>query len=76
MTQIKVTSAGMHSRGIHFQPAMNDGLFTIEDEHAEYLLKTFPKQFEKIEVVKENKEVEKKPRAKRTQKKNTEVSEG
>ena len=78
MTKVKYIGTGMSSKGVDFSPTRTNGLYDLPDEAAEYLLKTFPRQFELIEQVKtaEVKEApEKKPRAKRTRKKSTETSE-
>ena len=79
MVKIKYTGNGMASRGHDFSPTKNNGLFEVTLEDSKYLLSTFPRQFELIEKVVEVTEdvpAEKKPRAKRTRKKSTEVLEG
>ena len=78
MVKIKYTGNGISSRGYKFSSTTNDGLFDIPKEDSEYFLKTFPSHFELIEKSVDKKEniVEKKPRAKRTRKKSTDVVEG
>ena len=76
MVKLKYTGAGMLSRDITFSPTKNDGIHTVSDEDSEYFLATFPRQFELIEKVKEEDvEAEKKPRVRKTRKKNTDVAE-
>ena len=79
MVKIKYTGKGLSSRGHAFSSTKNNGLFEVTLEDSKYLLSTFPRQFELIEKVVEATEdvpAEKKPRAKRTRKKSTEVLEG
>jgi hypothetical protein len=47
--KIKYVGKGLVSRGTDFSPTQNDGLYDIEKEDADYLLKTFPDQFVLIE---------------------------
>jgi|GEM_PF-6557327 len=46
---VKYTGYGLLSRGINFDATKNDGLYTVSKEDADYLIKTFPKQFVLIE---------------------------
>lgn len=78
MIQIKYVGNGLSSRGVKFDPKVDDGLYTISEEDAEYLLETFPKQFELIEKVTEvveEKVEEKKPRTRKPRKKSTDIVE-
>lgn len=76
MVKIKYTGKGMLSRDITFDAVKNGGLYTVTVEDSEYFIKTFPRQFELIEKVVEKKATPAKPRAKRTQKKTTDTTEG
>ena len=78
MVQLKYSGNGMRSLGIKFSPTTNDGLYTLEQEDSEYLLKTFPKQFTKIENIKDEKDDTpvKKKRIPITRSKSTDTPEG
>lgn len=78
MIQIKYVGNGLSSRGVKFDPKVNDGLYTIPEEDGKYLLETFPKQFkliEKVSEVVEEQEEEKKPRTRKPRKKSTDIIE-
>jgi len=49
MVVLKYTGKGIISRGIHFSPTYNAGLYDVPKEDADYLLATFPKHFVLIE---------------------------
>jgi hypothetical protein len=51
--KLKYVGYGITSRGINFSPDVNDGLYEVSKEDADYLLKTFPKAFILIEPVAE-----------------------
>jgi hypothetical protein len=66
MTKVRYEGTGLRSKGIHF----TQGVYTVKDEVAEYLVKTFPTWFKKVE---EPKPVEKaKPKPKQKPKAETE----
>jgi hypothetical protein len=46
---VKYVGFGMMSRGYQFSPLVNDGLYEVEKEDADYFLKTFPDHFILIE---------------------------
>ena len=56
MTVLKYTGRGLISQGIHFNPDFNDGLYEVPQSSADYLLKTFTKDFIMIEKKSEKKE--------------------
>lgn len=63
---VKYIGFGMMSRGYQFSPLVNDGLFEVEKEDADYFLKTFPDHFILIEPkVEEPKEEPKKVASKK-----------
>jgi hypothetical protein len=61
--KVKYVGKGLYSRGVDFDPVVNDGLYEIDKEDADYLIATFPEQFVLIEPVKETKKAETKKRA-------------
>jgi hypothetical protein len=41
MAKIKYVGNGLRSRGIHFDPHKNGGVYDVDQEFAEYLVNTF-----------------------------------
>jgi len=68
---VKYTGAGIFTRGQHFRADINEGLYKVSKEDADYLTSTFPDSFVLIEKVVEKKPAKKpasKPRTTRKKK--------
>ncbi len=74
---IKYSGYGITSRGINFDEEKNDGLYTVSQEDADYLVKTFPNNFVLIErvstpVAEKKEEVKPAPKRRTRKKKDSE----
>jgi len=49
MVKIKYVGTGIFTQGIYFKPDINNGLYEVDEKTANYLLKTFKKDFILIE---------------------------